>query len=129
MSSTSSPLVQRVSERDANRGAHKSAQQAVTLRTTVWLPVDEQSRSHQLCQFLVCRLYGQVDSGIDNIRVVGSSSGHHALTASTIDNGLSVVMTRDSRKPAPRSSFANSAFVRSRPRGVSTSISRSSSLP
>src|SRR5215831_5251803 len=40
MSSTSSPLVQRVSERDANRGAHKSAQQAVTLRTTVWLPVD-----------------------------------------------------------------------------------------
>jgi len=54
---------------------------------------------------------------------------HHALTASTIDNGLAVAMTRASRKPAPCSSLANSAFVRSRPRGVSTSISKSSSLP
>src|SRR5438067_42235 len=30
---------------------------------------------------------------------------HHTLTASTIDNGLSVAMTRDSRKPAPRRSL------------------------
>src|SRR5262245_60554507 len=49
MSNTSSPLVQRVSERDVNRGAQKSAQQAVTLRTTVWLSVDGLFGSHQDC--------------------------------------------------------------------------------
>src|SRR5581483_5844313 len=67
--------------------------------------------------------------GHNRDHVAGSVLRDHTLTASTIDSGPSVAMTRERRNPARRSRIAYSAFVLSRPRGVSTSISKSSSLP
>lgn len=96
---------------------------------------DEQvlQRRESLLKLIRVHWFGSLESRIRLCRILERLRqwypAHHALTASTIDKGLSVAMTRDSRKPAPCSSLANSAFVRSRPRGVSTSISKSSSLP